>query len=273
LLVLLLPIVLLVLLICHMMWLASSDPLVRSLRYRPLSWPAHVPPVRIILVSDIHTSDPDTPPSRVAHIVASIDALHPDLVLLAGDFVSEHKLSPRRYPPKDAVAPLGGLHPRWGSLAVIGNHDHDAGYTAVAEALTGIGIHVLTNRAVRRGPLAIGGVDDLTSGRPDIAGVAAQLRGMGGVPILFTHNPDIFPAVPLDIGLTLAGHTHCGQISLPLIGVPVTGSRFGRQFFCGVSQFGSKTLVVTAGVGTSVLPFRLGVPPDIWVIDIGDQSP
>jgi len=83
------------------------------------------------------------------------------------------------------------------------------------------------------------------------------------------HRPDDFKWAPESIPLMLAGHTHCGQIVLPLIGPLETGSDFGRKYLCGIIRKGGRTLIVTAGVGTSHLPLRIGAPPDMWLISIG----
>lgn len=84
------------------------------------------------------------------------------------------------------------------------------------------------------------------------------------------HEPsDAAAAAELAAGLVLAGHTHCGQMLLPFYGAPVTVSRYGDRYLCGVVREGAQTTIVTAGVGTSLLPLRWGVPPDLWLVRVG----
>jgi predicted MPP superfamily phosphohydrolase len=224
--------------------------------------------VRLVLISDIHIAGPDMPPQRAERIVRQINALRPDLVLIAGDFVSDKRTATRTYSAEDAVAPLGRLKPRLGSVAVLGNHDHwrDAG--AIRRQLARAGIRVLDNDMARLGGLTIGGVDDPYTGQDQLALTVHRMRSKRGPRILLSHSPDVFPRVPRDVALTMAGHSHCGQISLPLVGTVATMSSYGKRYACGRVDEGGRTLIVSAGLGTSLLPLRLGVPPDIWMITL-----
>ncbi len=249
-------------------WQATSDPVVRRLTIAVPDWPANTPPVRLVLMSDLHVAGPETPPSRLARVVGQVNALHPDLVLIAGDFVTEKRTATTLYGADAAIAPLAGLHPRIGTFAVLGNHDHWLDAKTVRAALAKARITVLDNSAVRVGPLAIGGIDDEYTEHADPPSVVAALGRIGGVPVILSHSPDIFPLIPATVPLTLAGHTHCGQIVLPIYGAITTASKFGERYRCGVIEEGGRKLVVTAGIGTSILPFRLGAPPDLWVIEL-----
>jgi predicted MPP superfamily phosphohydrolase len=246
---------------------ATSDPVVRHARLALPGWPEGEPPVRVVLLSDIHIDGPDTPPSRVARVVERVNALRPDVVLIAGDFVSDKRLSTGSYTPAVGLAPLRGLRARLGTFAVLGNHDEPVA-AAVASALRAAGVRLLHNEAVRAGPLAIGGIADLWSRRADIPLTAARMRALGGAQLLLSHNPDVFPDLPPDVALTLSGHTHCGQVSLPLIGTPVTFSDYGERYACGLVEERGRRLVVTAGIGNSMAPFRIGAPPDLWLLDL-----
>lgn len=196
-------------------------------------------------------------------------ALLPDVVLLAGDFVSDKRTATNHYSIDRAITPLAGLKASLGRFAVLGNHDHwrDAGQTRIA--LARAGISVLNNAAAVAGPVVIGGLDDDFTGHDDLAPTIAAMRRLPGAKILLSHSPDPFPEMPDDVGLMVAGHTHCGQISFPLIGPPATMSRYGGRYACGILRESGRTLIVSAGVGTSVLPLRIGVAPDIWLIEIG----
>lgn len=251
---------------------ATSAPVVRQARVALAGWPAGAAPVRALLVSDIHVSGPDTTPTRVSAIVAQINALKPDLVLLAGDFISNGKLGTHRYSLAEAIAPLAGLRAPLGRIAVLGNHDHWRSAAKARAALAAAGIRVLDNDAVRLGPLAIGGLDDEPTGHARLAMTLARMRRLGGARLLLSHSPDSFPDLPDDVGLMLAGHTHCGQIVLPLVGALATESRYGDRYACGIVRERGRTLIVGAGVGTSIVPLRIGAVPDMWLIALGPPS-
>ena len=225
-------------------------------------------PVRVALLSDIHVSGPDMPPSRLAGIVRQVNALSPDLVLIAGDFVSDKRTATRHYSTAAAIAPLGELRPRLAAVAVPGNHDHWRDGADVRAELERRGIVVLANAARRIGPLAIGGLDDDYTGRADLPATLAAMASLEGAPVLLSHSPDPFPGLPRGAGLMLAGHTHCGQLRYPWGGSPATMSRYGQRYACGMVRENGNVLVTTAGLGTSVLPFRFGTRPEIWLIEL-----
>jgi predicted MPP superfamily phosphohydrolase len=252
-------------------WTAGRDPVIRDTRIEIAGWPAGERRLRILLASDIHVAGPDMPPERLARIVAQINALEPDLVLIAGDFISEKAVATQGYSFAQITAPLAGLRPKLGTIAVLGNHDHWANGPAMREALEQAGVRVLFNDAVRVGPLAIGGLDDDFTGRADLGRTLAAMQAAGGIPVLLSHSPDPFPDVPVSVPLMLAGHTHCGQISPPLIGPLRTYSRYGTRYACGRIDEDGKVLVVGAGLGTSVLPLRIGAVPDLWLIELGPR--
>jgi predicted MPP superfamily phosphohydrolase len=250
---------------------AAADPLVRRLTVEVPDYPADTPPVRILLFSDLHVHGPDMPPARVERIVAQINALRPDIIVGAGDFVGNH-LFGRDYSIADSVAPLGRLKARLGVVAVLGNNDYQAGGDTVAAYLERLGIDVLVNQAVAIGPIAFGGFDgrvypwrQLQVARKMTYGTMASKRG---VKVLVSHRPDESATAPGFVSIVLAGHTHCGQIVLPLFGPVWTGSDYGRRYFCGVIREGSRIVVVTAGLGTSHIPLRIGAPPDMWLIEV-----
>ena len=165
------------------------------------------------------------------------------------------------------MAPCAGLHAPLGVVAVIGNHNYWDGPEAVAAALGRLGIPLLRNQAIRRGPLAIGGIDDSYTHRRDVPATLDAVRAIGGAPLLFSHGPDIFPFLPASAVL-LVGHTHCGQVALPFYGAITVPSDYGTRYACGRYEEGGKTMIVSGGVGTSVIPFRLAAPPDWWLITI-----
>jgi hypothetical protein len=250
-------------------WTAVSDPKVRHARVAAAGWPTGAPPLRLVLISDIHVGGPDMPPARLSRIVGQINRLEPDIVLIAGDLVTDKRLATRYYSHAEAVAPLAALRPRLETVAVLGNHDHWRDADAARRALAGAGIRLLENGAAQVGPVAVGGLDDDFTNRADLPATLAALRGLKGPRLLLSHSPDPFADPAPDVFLMLAGHTHCGQVALPGIGALSTMSEYGDRYACGVVREGGRTLVVTAGLGTSGIPLRLGAVPDLWLVEIG----
>lgn len=258
-----------ILLIGFSYWTAVSDPVVRSARVAVAGWPSGERPLRLLLLSDVHVGGPDMPPARVQRIVAQINRLSPDIVLIAGDLVTDKRLATHHYSHDEAVAPLAGLRPRLASVAVLGNHDHWRDAPAARRALARAGIRLLENQAVQVGPLAIGGLDDDFTDRADLPATLRALRALKGPRLILSHSPDPFAHPAPQVFLMLAGHTHCGQVALPLIGPLSTMSDYGRRYACGIVRERGRTLVVTAGLGTSGIPLRLGAVPDMWLVEVG----
>lgn len=257
------------LLFCY--WSAVREPTVRSTRIAVAGWPAGERPLRLLLISDVHVGGPDMPPARLRRIVAQINRLAPDIVLIAGDLVTDKRLATRHYSHDEAVAPLAGLRPRLATIAVLGNHDHWRDAAAARRALARAGIRLLENQAVQVGPVAVGGLDDDFTDRADVPATLVALRGLKGPRLVLSHSPDPFPDLGPDVFLMLAGHTHCGQIAPPLLGPLSTMSDYGHRYACGVVREGGRTLVVTAGLGTSGIPLRLGAVPDMWLVEVGPR--
>jgi predicted MPP superfamily phosphohydrolase len=248
--------------------IAISDPVVRHADFPLLPHDGAASKVRILLISDIHVAGPDMPPSRLMRIVSQANSLKPDVVLIAGDLVSDKRVAARRYSMRDAVEPLQALRARFGVFAVLGNHDHWRNAEAARQALGDADVKTLDNSAVLAGPLVVGGLDDAFTRHDDLRETLGAMEALSGVPVLLSHSPDPFPRLPKSIALMVAGHTHCGQISLPIIGALSYMSGFGDKYACGVIQEGGKTLVVSAGLGTSLLPLRIGAVPDMWLITL-----
>ena len=265
-------------LFAYMYSVAVRDPVIRRANITMLDWPAGAPPIKVMLVSDVHVAGPDMPPNRLARIVTQVNAANPDLVLFAGDFVSDKRLSTKLYEGDEVMAPLAKLSAPMGVVAVMGNHDHWRDLDEIMAALDGAGVRILNNEAMLAGPLIIGGVDDDFTRHANVTGTLTAMDKLSvankGARILLSHSPDITPQVPIkgklgDAALILAGHTHCGQISLPFIGAVSYASRYGDRYACGIIRENGKTIVVGAGLGTSILPLRLGAVPDMWLLTLG----
>lgn len=256
-----------------MLGAARSDPVMRTATLRLADWPAGARPVRVALLSDIHLGSRAMDAGRLRRIVAAVARARPDLVVIAGDFIAGHAPADARAAARALGEALSGLRPPLGLLAVPGNHDHWTDAALVRREVARAGGLVLANRAVRRGPLSIGGLDDAYTHHDDLPATLAAMRRQPGARVLLTHTPDVAPALPRDVTLALAGHSHCGQVVLPVIGPPVLPLETGRRYLCGLVREGARTTVVTAGLGTSVLPLRLGAAPDWWLLTLGPAPP
>ncbi|HMO75949.1 MAG TPA: metallophosphoesterase [Sphingopyxis sp.] len=260
------------LLIGRGLWNAGADPIVRTASVAVADWPAGEPPMRVLLISDTHVAGPDMPPERLRAILRRFNALKPDLLLVAGDFHSGKYFATRHYSASEQTAPFGEARARLGVIAVIGNHDHWADAKAIEAGLRARGVTVLNNGAVRRGPLIVGGVDDWFTEHADLPATYAAMDALGAGPrILVIHSPDVVPDLPAPVAAVFAGHTHCGQIAPPLIGALTYSSAYGDRFACGDMTDKGQRLFVGAGLGTSILPLRYGVPPDVWLVTLGPR--
>lgn len=253
-------------------WNATRDPVIRTATVAVADWPAGQPPLKLLLLSDIHVAGPDMPPERLTRIIAQLNRLHPDLVLIAGDLVSEKRSATHIYTAAEVVAPLGKLRAPLGVVVAPGNHDHWFKPDALRGELEQRGLRVLQNEAVKLGPLIVGGVDDDYSGHDDVAATLAAMDRLGpGVPLLLTHSPDIIPDVQRPVAATFAGHTHCGQIRFPFVGALTYVSRYGDRFACGDMTDKGQRVFVGSGLGTSLLPLRYLTPPDAWLVTLGPK--
>ena len=222
-------------------------------------------PLRAAWLTDLHHGEF----VRTASVRAWVDATlreAPDLVLLGGDLVDQ---TPGADAEAELFAELARLRAPLGVLAVPGNHDHGRfrGSRPFVAYLQGAGIEVLVNRGVAvRDDLHVAGLDDLRNGRPDL-GAALQDRPTTGATLFLSHNPDVLPDVPTEIGLTLSGHTHGGQVVLPGVGALQTSSRYGDRFLAGWVE-GPARGYVSRGLGVTTLPVRINCPAELTILDL-----
>lgn len=242
-------------------------------------------PLEVIVIGDIHLSSGLTPSDRVTAMVAAVNRLEPDLVLLVGDYL-EDGFSRDTASVIGALAPLGALKPRIASVAVLGNNDWDRGPGPVVHALQAVDVHVLENDAFITPEVAVMGLAELTSNtaNPPLveerydSRLALTKKLPPPLTIWLTHNPVMFDRVATTGDMMFAGHTHGGQI-LPVLTLPVlrtladamAGSGLRRgwsadRYVGGYYRDGEKRMIVTTGVGTSTLPVRLGVPPEVVAV-------
>ena len=232
---------------------------------------------RIAQLSDLHYDDYfSVVPLRKA--VDIVNRLEPDLVVLTGDFVTSPLQQSGRARAMVAAAPiepcaqwLSRLHAPSGVLAVLGNHDVDTDAAHIIEVLQSHSILVLRNRSLtieREGKrLWFAGVDDVLAGKPDIK------LALSGIPasepvVLLAHEPDFADfAARYPVDLQLSGHSHGGQIRLPLIGAPYL-PKLGRRYPWGLRRIDSLMLYTNVGVGTIRVPMRLNCPPEVTLFTL-----
>ncbi|HYE64176.1 MAG TPA: metallophosphoesterase [Pyrinomonadaceae bacterium] len=218
---------------------------------------------RITQITDVHHSRLVSL-EEVLRVVELAQRTKPDLIALTGDYTTSY----RRYVEPCAEA-LGGLAAPEGVWAVLGNHDHHTDSQLTKRALARAHINVLNNAntTIRRGAetLQLAGIDDWSWNQTDWA---RALRGVdrGRASVLLSHQPRVLDLPQTqNISLILSGHTHGGQVSLPLIGSP---ARYAKDFkyMRGLYQRGGTQLYVSRGTGVIGLPVRLGARPEIAVL-------
>ncbi len=272
----------------------------RIVRYRPRlpAWPQDLN-LKIALVADVHACEPWMDLERIDQIVADTNKLRPDLVLLLGDYMAHHRFVSRSIPAPEWANALARLKAPLGVHAILGNHDwwddQDAmirgkGPVRARRALEAAGIPVYENDAKRlrkdgRSFWLAGLGDQLAlrvregawprhrtriRGVDDLSGTMAQIHDDAPL-LLMAHEPDIFPRVSKRVALTVAGHTHGGQVAVAGF-TPIVPSRFGSRYARGHIVEGDRHLIVSAGLGCSGAPIRFGVPPEIALVELGGAN-
>jgi uncharacterized protein len=245
--------------------------LVRHVRIETAKWPAALPPLRIVAVADIHAGAPFVDTAKLDRIVAEVNAQDPDVVLLLGDYVIQRVLFGTPMPPETIARHLGGLRAKHGVFAVLGNHDWYGDGERVWRAFESVGIPVLENRAVplpgSEDRIWIAGIADDTTRHPDPHGTFQRIPPEAAV-VAFTHDPAVFPDVPARAALTVAGHTHGGQVSIPFWGALFIPGRSPLRYAYGHVAENGNDLYVTSGIGTTALPVRFNAPPEIVVVTL-----
>jgi len=246
----------------------------------PPAWPAGRK-LSIAVIADLHAGGPDMTLPHIRRVVDATQALQPDLIVLLGDFEAWYPIPFVPVARPLWSAELARLEAPLGVWAILGNHDwwHDP--SAVRAALVAAQIPVLENDAVLLGDAGqrfwLAGIGDQEAhrlgsgkfrGEDDLPGTLAQIQSDDPV-LLLAHEPDIFPTVPDRVALTLAGHTHGGQIRVPLIWPNFVPSKYGARYAYGHVIEDSRHLIVSGGLGTSTIPARLGVPPEIVHVTLG----
>ncbi len=245
----------------------------------PPGWPPGLR-LRIAVLADLHVGEPYMGLGRIGRIVETANDLRPDLALVLGDYHASHRFVTREVAPDEAAGALARLRAPLGRFAILGNHDYWDGVQPWRDAFRRAGVPLLENRAVRVGEgeaaVWVAGLASMLAirirrgqfhGLHNLPGTLRQVRDEAPV-ILLAHEPDIFPTVPPRVALTLCGHTHGGQVRLGGWS-PVVPSKFGSRYAYGHIVEDGRHLVVTGGLGVSLLPVRLGVPPEVVLVELG----
>jgi hypothetical protein len=260
--------------------------------------------VRLAVLADLHVCEPWMTIDRLEGIVEQTNAMRADAVLMLGDFVVGGSLGKysTHVDADNWAKVLAGLKAPLGVHAVLGNHDwwedHNVqmsqhGLPRAGRALENAGIPVYENIATKLSKdghdFWLAGLGDQWAfshrhsespdvlrragdwsryiGRDDLPAALAKITDDAPV-VLMVHEPDIFPQVPDRVSLTLAGHTHGGQVRI--FGyAPVVPSRYGSRYAYGHKIEGGRHMIVSGGLGCSSLPVRFGSPPEIVVVDLG----
>jgi len=251
----------------------AVEPAMLKTRHVSIASPDYAgAPLKIALLSDIHIGGRHVPAERVKTIVKRVNAQSPDLILIAGDYISGH-LSRRENSAAfnaeidEGLNALSSLAAPQGVYSAIGNHDVWYAPDYVARALNRAGITSLQNDvALTESGHCIGGLADAQTQEEDPS--IFELCPDDSEIIAVMHSPDSFFLVPTETALALAGHTHGGQINLPFLGRRVTATDLGPAYAYGQVDIRGVLGFVTAGIGTSILPVRFRAPPEIVVIDL-----
>jgi len=239
------------------------------------TWPKELSGLRIALIADLHTGGWFIDENKLRLIVDRTNQLNPDLVVLLGDYVAPNSWHSRRVEPEITAGVLKDLRAPLGVYAVLGNHDWWYNGAKVRRAFEQNGIPVLEDEVVeirwRDKSFWLAGLADLWT-RPQQIDETIAKAPPGSTMIALTHNPDIFPRLPPNVPLLLAAHTHGGQVSIPLIGTPIVPSRFGSKYTAGHVFENGHHMFVTTGIGTSILPVRFRVPPEIVVLTVKSKQ-
>jgi len=253
--------------------------IVRNFSVETAAWTGE--PLTIAVLSDTHVGGKHVSAARVANIMQRIEQLDPDLILLAGDYISGHEPIQQhdvRFKKEmfEGLTALGNAHARFGTYAVLGNHDWWYDAQTVRDALENAGVIVLENELttleIDEKPIQIIGIGDETTGHAATADAIVGWKP-GLATFTFTHNPDVFVGMSAFSTINIAGHTHGGQIWIPFLGRPKVPSKYGQRFARGRYEDDPGIVLVTSGIGTSMLPIRFMTPPEIMLVTVRAEQP
>lgn len=219
--------------------------------------------LRVVLISDLHLKSNEN--KKAEKIVNKINKLNPDIVLITGDFLNGFDNVSSSMPEHEIAKNLERLETKYGVYSVLGNHDYSSKQKLINE-LNNAGINVLQNdnRYIKEKNLFIAGIDDDTTGYPDIN---KALENTNNPRILLMHSPDMYDTLNQKVNLVVAGHNHGGQVRLPILGPMFLPAKTGKKYAYGFINNGFKKMIVTRGIGTSIVRARFLCIPEIVVVE------
>ena len=262
---------------------------ITTYKFTPERWPKGQK-LRICVIADIHACEPWMSARHIRNMALMANSLQPDLTVILGDFYAGHNFVTGPVMAENWGESLSVLRAKLGVYAILGNHDMWHGplpdmpadnAESIRVALKAANIRLLENEALRLvhedKPFWLLGLADQIAyhigrgrfhGLDDLHGTMKQVTDDAPA-LLLAHEPFIFPRVPQRIALTLCGHTHGGQISLPIIGPALV--QYGRSFkhIYGYVKENGREMIISGGLGTSIVPVRLGRPPEILDLHLG----
>jgi uncharacterized protein len=248
----------------------------RQYRLAVPHWSRNLSGLSVAVLADLHVGSPFNGLAKLERIVALTNALQPDLILIPGDLVIQEVLGGSFVAPEATAEVLSRLTAPLGVWACLGNHDWWLDGGRVTAALQRAGIRVLDDSAVqiqRRGSrFWLVGITDFLTRPHNVARAMAEATDDAPV-LMFTHNPDVFPMIRSRFSLLIAGHTHGGQVAFPLVGRLIVPSEYGQRYAVGHIVEEGRHLFVSSGLGTSILPVRFRVPPEVTLLELlqGDE--
>ena len=279
----LLILILSLLLLARKAFIVEPDALVvRSYAMTIPDWPPALNGFRIAALGDIHGGAPYIDEKKLDEVARRISAEKADLIVWLGDYVIQGVLGGHFMEPEKVAALLSKAEAANGQIAVIGNHDRWLDAERVEKSFEKAGVTFLLWRSktfeLKGVRLHVYGLDDyeLSPGYwPTLRKTIREWKALppGEPLIVLSHSPDVFPSLPARVTLTIAAHTHGGQVRLPGIGSPIVPSSFGQRYAGGAISENGRHLFVNTGLGTSIFPIRLGVTPEISIITISSTTP
>jgi predicted MPP superfamily phosphohydrolase len=253
-------------------WIEPRRLVVRDIELTPPRWPPRLDGMRAGVLSDVHAGVPHMSLAKLARAIDALNDRAPDVHLLLGDYLDSSQPWRRRHAPELVAKELARLRAPLGTVAVIGNHDWRNSGDRVWRALEAEGVTVLEDRAVElANGLWVAGLGDMRHRRPDVATALREVPEDAPV-IVLSHDPDMFPEVPERVSLTLAGHTHGGQVAIPLLRRPLMPSYYGERYARGHVVEHGRHLFVSSGLGTSGLPIRFLAPPEVLILALRNSE-
>ncbi len=257
-------------------WGFLIEPTQLKTRHHTINIPPLEKPVKLAFLSDLHIGGEHVPAKRVNDIIRQVMNEAPDIIIMGGDFVDGHD-KPENQSDRfnneiqQGLKWLSGLEAPLGVYATLGNHDDWYDSDVIRNGLEASGITVLENQVVSTGGVCLAGLEDEWTGHPDPSVIEKCPEGIMIMAIM--HSPDSFENLPARTSLALAGHTHGGQINLPILGRHITATKIGKPYAYGLKSFGGFPVYITSGIGTSMLPARFRAPPEIVILQLRSVEP